>query len=177
MFKVTILNSIDDGFLDTFERFQETTHIYYVDSNGVLSEKEEHYVDEWDVSKKEQVVQILRYYLDTGGAVVSLVHEESLLGFAAINGKPMGSVHHYLNLGFIHVSNPHRGNGLGKILFTEICKEAKLRNAKKLYIGANPAVDTYRFYKSMGCTLAKEIVKEVYHHEPLDLQLEFDLSN
>ncbi|MBN2795742.1 MAG: GNAT family N-acetyltransferase [Clostridia bacterium] len=175
MYKLVNVKIIDDNFLDTFERFQETKRIYDVDIHGTLREKDEYYVDDWDILKKEQVVHILRYYLDTGGAVVALVEGSNLLGFAAINGKPMGMKGQYLNLGFIHVSNPYRGHGLGKVLFTEICKEARLRNAKKLYIGANPAVDTYRFYKAMGCTLAQEIVEEIYNHEPLDLQLEYDL--
>ncbi len=50
--------------------------------------------------------------------------------------------------------------------------EASDKGALKLYIGTNPAIGTYKFYQSVGCILATEIISEVYNHEPLDLQLE-----
>ena len=171
-----LTRTINPDFLNTFERFQETTRIYYVDASGELRQKDEHYIDEWDDAKKQQVVDILNYYIDLGGVVVAIESDETLLGFAGLNGKPLGSRGQYLNLGFIHVSRPHRGKGLGKVLFDQVCREATLRDAEKLYIGANPAIDTYHFYEAMGCVLAEEIVEDVYVQEPLDLQLEYDLG-
>lgn len=177
MYRIGNVEFIEDGFLDVFERFQETNRVYCLDSSGELREKEEIYIDDWDGEKKKQVIQILRYYLELNGAVVAVTQKGRLLGFAAINGKLMGSRKQYLNLGFIHVSRPARGNGIGRMLFSEACKSAIARGAEKLYIGANPAVDTYHFYKAMGCTLAQETIGEIYDHEPLDLQLEFDLTS
>lgn len=179
--KISLINSrnkseLSEDFLDSFERHQETTRIYFLDENGELKEKAERYVDDWDLKKKKQVIEILSYYIDLGGSLVFISNENALLGFAALNGKAMGTRGQYLNLGFIHVSKAFRGKGLGKILFQEICQQAREKGAEKLYVGANPNVKTYQFYKSMGCSLAKEIIKEVYDHEPLDLQLEYDLS-
>lgn len=168
-----LTNRLDPNFLNTFERFQETHRIYAVDSNGELYQKDEYYIDEWDDAKKKQVIEILNYYIDRGGVVVAIRNGETLLGFAGLNGQPLGTDCQYLNLGFIHVSRPCRGQGIGKRLFERVCQAAIERSAKKLYIGANPAVDTYHFYKAMGCTLAEEIVPEVYEAEPLHLQLEY----
>ncbi|WP_214703540.1 MULTISPECIES: GNAT family N-acetyltransferase [unclassified Exiguobacterium] len=168
---------INQDFLNTFERFQETHRIYAVDSSGELYQKDEHYIDEWDDAKKQQVIEILNYYIDRGGVVVAIQKGETLIGFAGLNGRPLGKEGQYLNLGFIHVSRPNRGHGLGKVLFEQVCQAAVERGAKKLYIGANPAIDTYHFYKAMGCTLAEEIVSEVYEEEPLDLQLEYVLPS
>ncbi|WP_214778701.1 GNAT family N-acetyltransferase [Exiguobacterium sp. s22] len=172
-----LTNRLDSNFLNTFERFQETHRIYAVNSNGELYQKDEYYIDEWDDAKKQQVIEILNYYIDRGGVVVAIRNGETLLGFAGLNGQPLGTEGQYLNLGFIHVSRPCRGQGIGKVLFERVCQAAIERSAKKLYIGANPAVDTYHFYKAMGCTLAEEIVPEVYESEPLDLQLEYALSS
>ncbi len=69
------------------------------------------------------------------------------------------------------MSRPCRGQGIGKLLFERVCQAVIERSAKKLYIEANPAVDTYHFYKAMGCILAEEMVPEVYEAEPLDLHL------
>lgn len=173
--KVIILDEISDSFLDTFDRYQETRRVYYIDEDGNLKVKDDYYVDEWDLDKKKNIVKILRYYLSMDGLVMAIMDNLKLLGFAALNGKAMGSKKQYHNLGFIHVSKDYRGRGIGKVLFKSMCKEAKKRGCKKLYIGANPAVDTYNFYKVMGCELATEIINEIYKHEPLDLQLEYDL--
>ncbi|WP_215113558.1 GNAT family N-acetyltransferase [Exiguobacterium sp. s63] len=172
-----LINQIAPDFLTTFERFQETHRIYAVDSNGELYQKDEHYIDEWDDAKKKQVIEILNYYIDRGGVVVAFRNGETLLGFAGLDGHLLGTEGQYLNLGFIHVSRPCRGQGIGKLLFERVCQAAIERGAKKLYIGANPAIDTYHFYEVMGCTLAEEIVPEVYEAEPLDLQLEYVLSS
>ncbi|WP_214784570.1 GNAT family N-acetyltransferase [Exiguobacterium sp. S3] len=172
-----LTNRLDPNFLNTFERFQETHRIYAVDSNGELYQKDEYYIDEWDDAKKKQVIEILNYYIDRGGVVVAIQNDKTLLGFAGLNGQPLGTEGQYLNLGFIHVSRLCRGQGIGMRLFERVCQAAIERSAKKLYIGANPAVDTYHFYKAMGCTFAEEIVPEVYEAEPLDLQLEYVLSS
>jgi GNAT superfamily N-acetyltransferase len=172
-----LTNQIAPDFLTTFERFQETHRIYAVASNGELYQKDEHYIDEWDDAKKQQVIEILNYYIDRGGVVVAIQKGETLLGFAGLDGQPLGTEGQYLNLGFIHVSRPCRGQGIGKVLFEQVCQAAIERGAKKLYIGANPAVDTYHFYEAMGCIVAEEIVPEIYKAEPLDLQLEYVLSS
>lgn len=172
-----LTNRLGPNFLNTFERFQETHRIYAVDSSGELYQKDEHYIDEWDDAKKQQVIEILNYYIDRGGVVVAIQNGETLLGFAGLNGQSLGTEGQYLNLGFIHVSRPCRGQGIGKRLFERVCKAAVERGAKKLYIGANPAVDTYHFYEVMGCIVAEEIVPEIYKEEPLDLQLEYVLSS
>ncbi|WP_214761236.1 GNAT family N-acetyltransferase [Exiguobacterium sp. s129] len=172
-----LTNQIAPDFLTTFERFQETHRIYAVASNGELYQKDEHYIDEWDDVKKQQVIEILNYYIDRGGVVVAIQKGETLLGFAGLDGQPLGTEGQYLNLGFIHVSRPNRGQGIGKVLFEQVCQAAVERGAKKLYIGANPAVDTYHFYEAMGCIVAEEIVPEIYKEEPLDLQLEYVLSS
>lgn len=171
-----IRETISDNFLETFNRYQETKKIYYLDDDGGLGIKDEYYIDDWDSEKKSNIIQILNYYLVRDGVIVAIKDNKTLLGFAALNGKKMGSKNQYLNLGFIHVSYEYRGIGIGKTLFESICREARRKGAEKLYIGANPAVDTINFYQSMGCQLAQEIVYEIYDHEPLDLQLEYGLD-
>lgn len=77
---------IAPDFLITFERFQETHRIYAVDSSGQLYQKDEQYIDEWDDEKKQQVIEILNYYIDRGGVVVAIQKGETLFGFAGLDG-------------------------------------------------------------------------------------------
>lgn len=175
-YKVINETQITSNYLDYFIRYQETEYVYYLTDDNTLKIKKSPYIDSWDDTHKGNVIKILRYYLDQGGSVVSAYEGNKLVGFAALNGVKYGSRCQYLNLGFIHVSKQARRNGIGKLLFEEIVKQAKLRGATKLYIGANPSVDTYKFYESLGCEIAKETIQEIYEHEPLDLQLEFQIN-
>ncbi len=174
-YEVVVLEAIESDFLDTFERYQVTEKICYVDDNNIILEKEEKYTEKWDKTKKESVIENLRGYLYSGGSVVAIKNKDVLIGFAGIEGKVIGEKKEYFNLGYIHISYPYRGKGFGKILFNSICQQSRIRGAKKLYIGTNPSINTYYFYKSLGCVLSKEIVKEIYEQEPLDLQLEYVL--
>lgn len=166
---------VDKYLFEGFERYQETKQIYYLEGKK-LTIKDEYYVEQWDANAIDNVVNILNYYLDNNGAVITVRNNDNkLIGFAGLNGIKFGSKKQYLNLGFIHVTYNLRGHGIGKLLFEQINNIAKDKGALKLYIGANPAIDTYKFYQSVGCTLATEIIPEVYNHEPLDLQLEYIL--
>ncbi len=171
------LEELKDDLLVDFNRHQSTEKIFYVTKDGSLSIKDEHYVEFWNESKKIDVVNILRYIIsDTGGAVFGAFVDGKLKGFAGIKGSLFGSNNQYLNLSYIHVSSDVRGSGIGKKLFSHSCDFARESGASKLYIGANPSYNTYMFYKSLGCVLAREINQEVLKSEPLDLQLEFNIT-
>ncbi len=165
---------IDKKLFKGFVRYQETKQIYFVEDNE-LKLKDEYYVEKWNEKSIENIVTILNYYIDNDGIIITAKDEGKLIGFAALNGIKFGTNHQYLNLGFIHVSYDQRRTGIGKVLFGNACAVARNKGVQKLYIGANPAVDTYKFYEAVGCVLASEIVADVYNHEPYDLQLEYIL--
>lgn len=161
--------------LEDFKRHQLTEYVYYLDEKGALAIKKDPYEEFWHPEDKARVIEILKYYLDQGGAIVAAM-DPNICGFAAINGRFFGKDKKQLNLGFIHVSHDYRHRGIGGQLFEAITLEAKKRGADQIYIGANPSVDTYKFYKAMGCRLAETYIPEIYDHEPRDLQLIFDLK-
>ncbi len=166
---------IDKYLFEGFNRYQETKQIYYLEGNK-LKIKDEYYVEQWDANAIDNVVNILNYYLDNNGTVITVSdNDNKLIGFAGLNGIKFGTEKQYLNLGFIHTTYNQRGRGIGKLLFEKVREVAKDKGVQKLYIGANPAIDTYKFYQSVGCILATEIIPEVYNYEPLDLQLEYIL--
>ncbi len=176
MIEYRIINKkmLNDNLLEHFNRTQFTNRVYYINDVGELDVKVDLFDEFWDNPRKKEIVAILRYLNDdTNGVVIGAYSDNKVKGFAAINGELVGSKEQYLNLSFLHVSSELRGQGIGKRLISEAAKQAKMLNAKKLYIGANPSVETIEFYFNVGCVLAEEIVKEVYNHEPRDLQLEY----
>jgi len=67
--------------------------------------------------------------------------------------------------------------GIGKKLFSLICKKAKEMGAQKLYISAHSSEETQAFYKAVGCVEAVEYNVKLVEEEPCDCQLEYCLSD
>ncbi|WP_188653958.1 GNAT family N-acetyltransferase [Pontibacillus salipaludis] len=165
-------NEIDDKFLIEFNRFQETKSVWYTTNQTDVNIKTDSFIDDWSVDQKKDISLYLKKCIDEGGGVVAAFVGDQVVGFANVENRLFGSKNQYVPLPFIHVSNSYRGEGIGKQLFYQCCEIAKDLGAEKIYIGAHPAVETQRFYQSVGCKLAQEMNEEIYQKEPLDLQLE-----
>lgn len=173
---IRVLQSInfDDSILDTFERKQETTKVLVVESNR-LNEKEDRFKDDWTIERKREIVNHFKSIITCDGAVIVAEQESKVLGFAVIEAETFGERSTYRELSYMHTSFPYRGMGIGRRLFVKAKDIAKQLGVKKLYIGAHPSVETQRFYKEMGCMIAKEMNHEIYERETRDIQLEITL--
>jgi len=172
--RVLDLNDLQSDILDKFNRYQETNTVVYKD-NDEYKFKTEKFIDEWDNDKKILVIEHLKSCINSQGVVVGAFKDNQLIGFANVEGNLLGTNKEYRELTYIHISNEYRNYGVGRKLFRLLCKKAKEKGTKKLYIGAHPSKETQQFYKSMGCIYAKEVIKEIYDREPLDIQLEINL--
>jgi len=71
----------------------------------------------------------------------------------------------------MHVSNGYRRKDIATELFNIICKLAKEKGAKKLYISAMPSESAIGFYLSQGCKPAAKVNEELFCLEPEDIHL------
>ena len=181
---------LDDTCLAGFDRYQETTRVWYHDGRPAPSDgqsrnvarddgwitKADHFIDDWDAAAGQRVVAALRQCLAEGGAVMgALADDGRLVGFASLGIVPLGRNGDYLEVDYLHVSRACRGRGIGRRLFAACCDAARARGAARLYIGAHPSVESQAFYRALGCVPASEIITSVYAREPRDIQLEFVL--
>lgn len=173
-YTVLNLNNLNNTFLKDFNRYQETNHVLFND-NGKYIIKNDHYIEKWDDIKKDYIIQSLKKCIKSGGNVIGVFYNDILIGFAAIENEFFGDDKEYIELTYIHISNEYRKKGIGKKLFKLCCIKAKEMNAKKLYIGSNPSMETQNFYKSVGCISAKYVNQKIFNSEPLDIQLEYIL--
>ncbi|MCA1032204.1 GNAT family N-acetyltransferase [Bacillus timonensis] len=172
IYKELELIEIKAHLLQQFNRYQETKKVWY-EEHKQYKLKEDYFTEQWDDERKRQVIDSIRSCKLRDGIVIGAFIKDQLKGFACVEGGFLGSQKQYLELSYIHVSRELRNSGIGKELFMLCCKHAKKKGAKKLYIGAHPSVETQQFYRSLGCTYAVEINKEIYEREPLDIQLEY----
>lgn len=137
------------------------------------------FVDDWSEEDYAFLVECLKGTITKGGAVFGAFLEqeqEVLKGFASVEGVPMGSRGQYRDLTYLHVSEDMRGRGMGRKLFFTACQRALELGGEKLYIASHPAMETQLFYRMLGCTEAKEIVKKHLEEEPNGIQLEKKLK-
>lgn len=154
-----------------FIRHQEVTSCYRkIDGEWVI--KYDPFIDEWSEEEYQLLVDCLKNTITTGGVVYGAFVDGKLKGFSSVEPQLFGVNKDYLDLSSIHVSQDMRGSGLGRKLFCLAADWAKDHGAKKLYISAHSAVETWEFYKAMGCVEAVEYNFVHVEQEPYDCQLE-----
>ncbi len=173
--KVLSSNDLNEHSLSNFIRYQETSFVRY-EKNGQYLIKEDHFIDDWNLIKKKQIIKHLIDNIYEGGIVIGAFFDAELVGFLCIESVYFGENLEYLELSYLHVSNEFRHLGIGKSMFKISCENAKQKGARKLYMGTHPGEETQRFYDSLGCVPALMLNDEIVEKEPLDLQIEYILD-
>ncbi len=154
------------------DRSEVIDNLYYFE-DGKLFLKPEHFdMTGWPPGEAEHYTPILVDCYNRGGWFYGLFDGVQLIGIAILENEFIGAAKDQLQLKFIHVSSPYRGQGWGKKLF-ELCKDkAREKGAKRLYISATPSEHTINFYCILGCTVTDELNPALYELEPEDIHLE-----
>jgi predicted N-acetyltransferase YhbS len=174
-----IYNKLDKSeikveLFSSFNRYQEVRECWRKE-NGEWLLKQIEFTEQWSPENYEYLVKCLQNTLKEGGMVFGAFCNNALVGFASLENRFFGSQKEYLQLSSIHASYESRGLGIGKNLFSLVCKKAKERGAKKIYISAHSSKESQAFYKAMGCVEATEYNSVLAAKEPCDCQLEYIL--
>ena len=171
--KLTI-GEINTDLFHAFKRKQIVTKCWRKEADKWVI-REDLFIDDWGADEYKELVRCLKNTVATDGLVCGAFINDELKGFVSVEGSPIGSNNQYMDLSSIHVSQDIRRQGIGRELFLIAKNFARERNAKKLYISAHSAVESQSFYRSMGCTEAKEYNREHVEKEPYDCQLECEV--
>ena len=140
--------------------------------NGQWAVEEDPFVDEWTEADYQELILHLQKTVRSGGFVYAAFYNNQLKGFVSVESNLFGNAHQYLDLTNIYVSEDMRKCGIGRTLFNVAKVWAKAHSAEKLYISAHSAVESQKFYRSMGCTKAQEYSQSHVEKEPFDCQME-----
>ncbi len=176
VYQILTESQIKRDLFTHFERRQVVKRCWRKE-NGKWRLKDIPFVDDWDEKDYQFLVKCLKNTVCKGGYVFAVFYEGVLVGFASVESRRFGSRQQYVQLSCIHVSNRHRGKGIGKKLFQCAIVAAQKLGAEKLYISAHSAEETQSFYHSMGCIEAKEYDKVLSEAEPCDCQMEYALPS
>ena len=163
--------NFNEHSMDDFIRRQNVTESWrIVDGEMVL--KPTVFVQDWSLEKRQQ----------TAKGIVEGFDSKTICGYGAFdNGKYIGhavletllfgSTAKYMQLDIFHISEPYRGKGIGRKLFTLAADKARELGAEKLFISCFPAKETIAVYTALGCVPCKEHNAKKSAEEPLDIQL------
>ena len=160
--------------LDGFIRHQEITECWRC-MEGTWQLLPIAFTEDWDLKRlREEAADILSA-IDEGSPVIGAFDGERVVGFAQL-GERLGSGGEYIELVGFHVSEPYRGQGIGRRLFAAICDAARASGADKLYISAHSSRESQAAYRALGCVYAGEVDPVRVEKEPCDVQMEYDLK-
>jgi len=171
--RLTTENFHEDS-LDGFIRHQEVRECWRCEQ-GTWLLRPVVFTENWSQERLREQAAELMDMSAAGHPVFIALDGDAVIGFAAL-GERMGSQRQYVNLDSLHVSEPWRGQGVGRRLFAAICDSARELGVKKLYISAHSSRESQAAYRALGCTFAQEIDPAMAAAEPYDVQMEYDLE-
>lgn len=166
--------NFNSGSLDTFIRHQQV-HACWRKVEGEWKLLPISFTEDWSRAQCREIAADIVLHMETDQTAFGAVSNGQVVGFATLSHAFFGATARYLELVCFQVSEPYRGQGIGKALFQLICKEAELLGAEKLYISGHSSKESQGAYKALGCVPAKEINGKIAQSEPCDVQLEYVL--
>ena len=174
-YKELTIDDINNNLLDSFNRYQEVEKCYRQE-NGNWIIKDIKYIDNWD--KRKIKISRIKYFIHAiknGGCVFGAYDSNKLIGFAVLLNKKFGTKNQYIELKYLHVSLEYRNKGIGKKLFGLCIEKTEKMEVEKIYVSANSAEETQKFYLGIGFKDAEEINSELAENEPYDRQMEYKI--
>lgn len=153
----------------TIDRAEQIDGIYTLRDGELLLEPAQIEVRGWPPGEAEKYTPLLLACYDRGGSFTGAFDGARLAGVAAVDTVWRGPRGDLLQLEFLHVGQPYRGQRLGRRLFAHAQAIAQARGARGLYVSATPSRHTVDFYRSLGCQVTATPDPELFAREPEDI--------
>lgn len=160
--------------LDAFIRYQQVRECWR-QVEGAWKLIPISFAEDWSKEQCRILAEDVVAHMQKDQTAFGAFDHGQVVGFATLSHHFFGSRDKYLELVCFQVSEPYRGQGIGRELFQLVCEEAERLGAEKLYISGHSSKESQGAYRALGCVLAKEINQEIAQSEPFDVQLEYDL--
>jgi predicted N-acetyltransferase YhbS len=170
-----VLSREEIAQLHELDRTETIDRVYHV-CEGKLCLKEEHWdVGEWSTPEKQRRIAELQAGYDAGDILFGAFDGLTLAGLSVLDNSTLSQVPGRYNLAGLWVSQPYRGQGVGRRLVELVMDRARALGAETLYVSGTPSENTVRFYMSLGFRLADPVDRALFEVEPDDIHMEMAL--
>jgi len=159
------------GRIKEIDRSERVKLLYKYKEGSLKTEKVHLNVPRWNEQECAKRISHLSDELSNGGILIGAIDHNLLVGAAVLGSTFIGEHLDEIQLVFLHVSKGYRRKGIATKLFNKVCKLAKDKGAKRLYISSTPSESAVGFYLSHGCKLAPKLNRELYQLEPEDIHM------
>jgi GNAT superfamily N-acetyltransferase len=108
-------------------------------------------------------------HLAAGGIALGAFANGKLVGIGIVRPHIRPRIAQFA---FLHVSNGHRAQGIGRHLSEELERLAREGGDTTIVVSATPSLNTVRFYLRQGFSPTAEPLRELYELEPEDVHLQ-----
>lgn len=166
-------NNFNENSLDGFIRHQEIRECWRkVDDQWKLIPN--CFEENWSVEHCREIAADVMSHMETDQSTFGAFAREQVVGFITVSHCIFGKTARYAELVCFQVSEPFRGQGIGRRLFSLAAAELKQIGADKLYISAHSSKESQAAYRALRCVPATEINEKLATEEPFDVQLEYE---
>ncbi|NBN02475.1 GNAT family N-acetyltransferase [Proteus sp. G2665] len=155
------------------DRTELIEKLYVLKEGKLLLSKQRFDMKGWPEGEAEHYTPVLLESFDRGAPFWGVFEHDRLVAAASVDPKKRGKNGSLLQLSFLHVSHPQRGQGLARILFDYCVEYAKENGADGLYISSTSSENSVNFYQHLGCRLIDIPDPELYEREPEDIHMVF----
>lgn len=129
-----------------------------------------HVIADWPADRRAAMVRRINRVARDGGVIVVAKVGDEIAGIASLRLSQDRKGR--MQMVTLHVDHGFRRMGIGRSLFEEIERRAKMNDAKGLYISAGPKKTTMDFYVRMGASITRDIDENLFREEPEDIHME-----
>jgi GNAT superfamily N-acetyltransferase len=169
---------LKDEELDRVEEIDRTeliTHIYYMREGGLVLEEERYDMKGWPPGRLPEIKEHLHACMAEGGSAWGAFDGDSLVGLAALDGRWYGARGRTLDMYFLHVSDGHRHQGIGRRMVELVKERAREMGAERMFVSGLPSLNTIRFYRAVGFDMAEDVDRRLLDREPEDIHMDMEL--
>lgn len=160
--------------LDHFIRYQKVTQCWR-NEDGEWKLKPIAFEENWPLAQCREIAADVALHMEKDQTAFGAFDGKKIVGFITVSHEQFGTTAKYVELVCFQVSEPYRGQGIGRALFKLACDEAGRLGADKMYISGHSSKESQAAYKALGCVHAQEINEKIAQGEPFDVQLEYAL--
>lgn len=169
--RLTSLN-FNVNSLNDFKRHQ-IIHETWRNLDGQWKLIANEFEENWTVDECQKLASDIVNHMENDQTAFGAFAGDQIVGFITVSHHLFGKTARYAQLICFQVSEPFRGQGIGRRLFALAADEMVKIGADKLYISAHSSKESQAAYRALGCTFATEINKTLADEEPFDVQMEY----